>query len=233
MKIKKQKIKLLVIEDNRILREGIISILKPHRDISIITESGKGKNTILLIKELKPDVILLDLSLRSQNSLDLVETVKKEFPESKIIVMDLVPVRADINRFVKAGVSGFVLKDANLNELLTTLRAVAEGVKILPNHFSNSLFSQIIEYAIKSGKTNLINAVKMTKREKEILALVGDGLTNIKISQKLKISEYSVKSHVHNILEKLALRTRIEPSIFVKGIKAMKKTSDIISIIKN
>jgi DNA-binding NarL/FixJ family response regulator len=224
------KIRLLVIEDNRILREGIMSILKPHRDISIIGESGKSENTILKIHKHKPNVILLDLGLRSQNSLGLVERVKKEFPDSKVIVMDLVPVQADIIQFVKAGASGFLLKNTTLDEFLTTIRAVAEGVKVLPPHLNDSLFTQIIEFAIKSGKTKLINAVKMTKREIEILALISDGFTNKKMAQKLHISDYSVKSHIHNILEKLALRTRIEQTNKIAGVGTLKAFSESISM---
>ncbi|HEY5123781.1 MAG TPA: response regulator transcription factor [Ignavibacteria bacterium] len=230
MKKYKTKIRLLVIEDNRILREGIMSILKSHRDISIIGESGKSKNTILKIHKHKPNVILLDLGLRSQNSLGLVERVKKEFPDSKVIVMDLVPVQADIIQFVKAGASGFLLKNTTLDEFLATIRAVAEGVKVLPPHLNDSLFTQIIEFAVKSGKTKLINAVKMTKREIEILALISDGFTNKKMAQKLHISDYSVKSHIHNILEKLALRTRIEQSNKITGIGTMKAFSESISM---
>ena len=228
---KVKKIRLLLIEDNRILREGITAILKSHKDISIVTESGKSKNTIRKIHELKPNVILLDLGLRSQNSLALVEMFKKEFPDSKVIIMDLVPVQADIIQFVKAGTSGFILRDATLDELLTTIRAVAEGVKVLPSHLNDSLFTKIIEYAIKSGKIKLLIAVKMTKREKEILNLVSDGFTNRKIAQRLHISENSVKSNIHNILQKLALRTRIEPTNYVPGVGTFKAFSEGISMI--
>lgn len=231
MKSKTAEIRLLLIEDNKILREGIISILKPHRDIKIISESCISENTILNIHKLKPNVILLDLGLRSHNSLVVVETVKKEFPDSKVIVMDLVPVHADILQFVKAGASGFILKDASLDEFLTTIRAVAEGVKVLPSRMNDSVFTQIIEYAIKSGKTKLIDAIKLTKREKEILDLICTGMTNKLIARKLHISEYSVKSHIHNILEKLALRTRIETSDFLPGMRTLKVFSENISII--
>ena len=231
MKDKKEKIRLLVIEDNRVLREGIISMLKPHRDIRIIAESGKSENTILKIHELKPDVILLDLGLRSQNSLVLVEMVKKEFPDSKVIVMDLVPVQADILQFVKAGASGFILKNATLEEFLTTIRAVAEGEKVLPPYIKDSVFTQIIEYAIKSGKMKLMNSVKMTKREKEIINLISDGFTNNTIAQELRISEHSVKSHTHNILEKLALRSRLEPSKDLVGSEIFKTFSESITMI--
>lgn len=231
MKNSTPKIRILVIEDNRILRDGIISILKPHKDIKVIAETGKSENTILKIHKLKPNVILLDLGLRSQNSLNLVGKVKREFPDSKVIVMDLVPVQADIQKFVKAGASGFILKNVTPGEFLNTIRAVAEGVKVLPPQLKESLFSRIIEYSVKKGKKKLINAVKMTKQEKEILLLVSDGLTNNKIARKLHISEYSVKSHIHNILEKLALRTRLEPLKGVQDFGIFKAFSDNISII--
>src|SRR3989339_455863 len=143
------KIRLLLIEDNRLLRDGIMSILKPHKDIIVIAASGDGANTLLKIQQLKPNIVLLDLGLRSQNSLRVVEIVKKEFPNAKIIVMDLAPVQADILQYVKAGANGFILKDASLNDFLVTIRAVAEGSTVLPPLPVNSLFSQIVEHAIK------------------------------------------------------------------------------------
>ena len=111
-----KKIRLLLIEDNRLLRNGILAILKPQKDIVIIAASVDGKDTLLKIKQLKPNVVLLDLGLRSQNSLHVVEIVKKDFPDAKIIVMDLAPVQADILQYVKAGANGFILKDASLND---------------------------------------------------------------------------------------------------------------------
>lgn len=233
MKNNKSKIRLLVIEDNRILRDGMIKMFKPYKDIEILISTGNKENTILKIHKLKPDVILLDLGLRSQNSLRMVEIVKKEFSEAKVIVMDLVPVQGDILQFVKAGANGFILKDASLDEFLNTIRSVASGEKILPNHLPHSLFSQIIEFAIKKGGTNLIDSVRMTKREKEVIDLISDGLTNKEISVKLNISTFTVKSHVHNILEKLALHSRLEVENISQTGRTLKSISDSISIIKS
>ncbi|MBK9406155.1 MAG: response regulator transcription factor [Ignavibacteria bacterium] len=233
MKNNKAKIKLLVIEDNRILRDGMIKMFKPYKDIEILISTGNKENTILKIHKLKPDVILLDLGLRSQNSLRMVEIVKKEFSEAKVIVMDLVPVQGDILQFVKAGANGFILKDASLEEFLDTIRSVASGEKILPNHLTHSLFSQIIEFAIKKGGTNLIDSVRMTKREKEVIDLISDGLTNKEISVILNISTFTVKSHVHNILEKLALHSRLEVANISRTGLTLKSITDSISIIKN
>lgn len=233
MKNKEKKIKLLLVEDNRILRDGMMTMFKPYKDIKILASSGNNENTILKIHRLKPDVILLDLGLRSQNSLRMVEVVKKEFPEARVIVMDLVPVQGDILQFVKAGASGFILKDASMDEFLNTIRSVASGEKILPNHLTHSLFSQIIEFAIKKGRTKLKDAVRMTKREKQVIELISDALTNNEISARLNISAFTVKSHVHNILEKLALHSRLEIANYSRTDVTIKSVTDSISIIKN
>ncbi len=185
-------------------------MLKSHRDIKVVAATGDGKNTILKIHELKPNVILLDLGLRSQNSLQVVEIVKKEFPQAKVIVMDLAPVQDDVLQFVKAGASGFILKDATIDDFLATIRSVAEGEKVLPAILNESLFSQIIDHAVDGGRTNLNKAIRMTRREQQVIGLISEGLTNKEIGQRINTATYTVKSHVHNIMEKLALHTRLE-----------------------
>ena len=225
------KIRLLLIEDNRLLRDGIFSILKPLKDIRIIAASGDGKKTMDIIKKLKPNVVLLDLGLRSQNSLHVVEIVKKDFPAAKIIIMDLAPVQADILQYVKAGANGFILKDASLNDFLITIRSVAEGSTVLPPLLVDSLFSQIVDHAVREGKTKLKEAVKMTKREREVVGLLGEGMSNKGIGQKMHISTYTVKSHIHNIMEKLALHTRLEIANFSYTDKALKAVAKSISMV--
>lgn len=228
-----KKIRLLLIEDNRLLRDGIHSILKAHKDIVIIAASGDGKHTLVKIKELKPNVILLDLGLRSQNSLHVVEIVKKDFPDAKIIVMDLAPVQADILQFVKAGANGFILKDASLTDFLITIRTVAEGSTVLPPPLVDSLFSQIVDHAVREGKTKLKKAVRMTAREREVIVLLGGGLTNKEIAQKIHVSTYTVKSHIHNIMEKLALHTRLEIANYSYTGETLKTIAKSISTINN
>ena len=227
------KIRLLLIEDNRLLRDGIMSILKPHKDIIVIAASGDGANTLLKIQQLKPNIVLLDLGLRSQNSLRVVEIVKKDFPKAKIIVMDLAPVQADILQYVKAGANGFILKDASLNDFLVTIRAVAEGSTVLPPLLVNSLFSQIVEHAIKEGDITLKEAVQMTKREREVIALLSEGMSNREIGQNIKISTYTVKSHIHNIMEKLALHTRLELANYSFNADSLNSISESISMMPN
>ncbi|MFA6979534.1 MAG: response regulator transcription factor [Ignavibacteriaceae bacterium] len=227
------KIRLLLIEDNRLLRDGIMSILKPHKDILVLAASGDGTSTLLKIQQLKPNVVLLDLGLRTQNSLHVVEIVKKDFPKAKIVVMDLAPVQADILQYVKAGANGFILKDASLNDFLVTIRSVADGSTVLPPLLVNSLFSQIVEHAIKEGDITLKEAVQMTKREREVISLLSEGMSNREIGHNIKISTYTVKSHIHNIMEKLALHTRLELANYSFNAESLNSISASISMMPN
>ena len=206
-----KKIAILVIEDNRLLRDGIASILKKQADMHVVATFGNGENVLLMMEKFKPDLVLLDLGLRNQNSMQVVLLLKKHFPDTKIIVMDLIPLQTDVFEFVQAGVSGFILKDASIAEFLKTIREVYQGKQILPPHLTGSLFSQIVEHAVNGSKTStIIESVRMTKREKQVIELIADGSTNKEIAQVLHLSTYTVKSHVHNILEKLALNTRVQ-----------------------
>ena len=142
--------------------------------------------------------------------------------------MDLIPSHSDVVAFVKAGVSGFVPKDATIDDFLHTIRAVVKGVRILPPTMADSLFSQIIESAIQEGTVDrVIAAVKLTEREQDVVNLLAKGRSNIEISHKLKIAVFTVKSHIRNILDKLALHTRLELASFVRTKGSSKNVSTL------
>ena len=227
-----KKIAILVIEDNRLLRDGITAILKKQPDTRVVATVGNGENILVMMGRVKPNIILLDLGLRSQNSLQIVKLSKANFPEIKIIVMDLIPLQADILEFVEAGVSGFILKDANITDFLKTIRSVYQGHQVLPPHLAGSLFSQIVGHAIHGSKlSDIEESVLMTKREKQIIELIADGDTNKEIAQKLHLSTYTVKSHIHNILEKLALHTRVQIAKHAHQADNYKSAMDNTSLI--
>lgn len=228
-----KKIQILLIEDNRLLRDGITLMLKKESDMHVVADVGNGENIIMMMGKLKPDILLLDLGLRNQNSLQVVKLTKLNYPETKIIVMDLIPLQADVFEFVQAGVSGFILKDANVSDFFKTIRSVYEGAQVLPPHLTGSLFSQIVEHAINGTKHSIIDeSVTMTKRERQVIELISDGATNKEIAQKLHISTYTVKSHVHNILEKLALNTRVQIAKHAHLSENYKTAMDSTSLIE-
>ncbi len=226
------KIRLLIIEDNRLLREGISSILKKQPDMTVESTHGNGEKLPPKIRSRKPHIVLLDLSLRSQNSLEIVKLMRRDFPDVRVIVMDLVPAQSDVVNFVETGVSGFILKNASTVDFLKTIRSVAQGKKVLPSILTDSLFSQIIEHALtKVKESELIEGVRMTKRERQIIELIAKGMTNKEIAENIHISAYTVKSHVHNILEKLALHSRIQIATQSAKIDSISDIAGTISLL--
>jgi DNA-binding NarL/FixJ family response regulator len=205
-----KRIKILLIEDNRILRDGIKALISAQPDLNVVGDSGGGHDTLLLVRTTKPQVVLMDLGLRNENGLRIVATLTKESPQTRVIGMGLIPSQLDIVEFVQAGAAGFILKDATIKEVLGTIRAVARGMKILPPLLTGSLFTHVVDRAIREGKAKLPDSVRMTKREREIIVLIAEGMSNKEIAQRLNLSTYTVKSHIHNILEKMALHSRLQ-----------------------
>ena len=219
------KIQILLIEDNRLLREGIATMLEKQQDFEVIARSDDGDALHeLKTKNLIPDVVLLDLGLQKQHSLHLMDLIKKEVPEVKVIAMDILPEETDIVEFVKAGGSGLILKTASIDDFINTIRKVVQGEKVLPPILTSTLFSQIIDDVITSTEIDAQESIRLTSREREIIDLITEGLSNKEIAQRLHIATYTVKSHVHNILEKLTLSTRLQVAMFART-KGHKKTS--------
>ena len=212
-----KKIHILLIEDNRLLREGITTMLEREQDFEVIARSDDGDSVSeLKDRKVTPDVVLLDLGLQKQNSLRLMELIKREIPDTKVIAMDILPEETDIVEFVKAGGAGLILKSASIDDFISTIRKVARGENVLPPILTNSLFSQIIDDSISSNKMNARESIRLTPREREIVDLISEGLSNKEIAQQLHIATYTVKSHVHNTLEKLALSTRLQVAAFAR-----------------
>lgn len=201
-------ISVALIEDNRLVREGIVALLNRLPDVRVV--AAKCNADTSLLKEVNAQVVLLDLGLRNGDSLRVAQNVKQEFPEAKIVVMDLLPVHEDIVAFVRAGVSGFMMKDATVEDLVHTIRSVAGGGHVLPTQMTGTLFSEIARNAVARGGPAVLDAVRMTPREGEVMGLIAEGLSNKEIAARLHIATHTVKSHVRNIMEKLALHTRLQ-----------------------
>jgi len=201
-------ITVAIVDDNRLVREALTAMLDRLPDLRVV---GTGLADAAFIEQAKPDVLLLDVGLVDHDSLGVAAALTKQAPGMKIIVMDLIPMHEDIVQFVNAGVSGFVLKDATFDEFVATIRSVAAGGKVLPPRMAESLFSQIASAAVAAqGRPRVLDDVRMTKREREVIELIGEGLSNKEIAQRLNIAAHTVKSHVRNVMEKLTLHTRLQ-----------------------
>jgi len=200
-------ITVAIIDDNRLVREALGAMLAERADVRVVT-SATADGTFLT--ETNPDVWLLDVGLRDQESLRVAQALLRAHPHAKIVVMDIIPVHEDIMEFVNAGVSGFVLKDSTFDDFVDTIRSVTAGQKVLPPRMTHSLFSQIAKAAGRRETAETLDDVRMTPREREVIALIGEGLSNKEIAERLAIATHTVKSHVRNVMEKLALHTRLQ-----------------------
>jgi two-component system NarL family response regulator len=202
-----------IVDDNRLVRDALGAMLGKIPQLDVVTT---GIADPAFMDRTKPDVLLLDVGLADEDSLNVAAALNKRYPATKIIVMDLIPMNEDIVQFVNAGVSGFVLKDATFDEFVATIQAVASGSKVLPPRMTESLFSQITAAAEIGGNTRILDDVRMTRREREVIGLIGEGLSNKEIAQRLNIASHTVKSHVRNVMEKLALHTRLQIAAYVR-----------------
>jgi len=207
-------IALVLIDDNRLLREGMAALIRTQPGFRVLAASADTEEALQNVRQAKPDVVLLDFGLEDHDSLVLTATVRSEVPEARVIIMGLLPAQEDIANYVRAGASGFIMKEATAEAFFATIRAVAGGAEVLPQELTNSLFSQIVRNTASVNKARVIEAVRLTNRERETIDLLSEGLSNKEIATRLNIAVHTVKSHVHNVLEKLALRSRLEVAAF-------------------
>ena len=184
-------------------------MLDAQEDITLIASSETAEAAARSAKR-KPNVVLVDIGHRHPNSMRIIRLLKRVLPGTRIVVMDLESVQGDLFEYVGEGVSGFVLKDATFDEFLSTIRRVAAGGKVLPPPLTGTLFSQIVGQVARKWKHTASPSIRMTGREQEIIDLIAEGMSNKQIAKRLSIAPDTVKGHVHNILEKLALHTRLE-----------------------
>ena len=204
----------MLIDDNRLLREGLTLMIHSQPGFRVLAASADVNEALQKVRDARPDIVLVDFGLEDHDSRSLTATVHAEVPSARVIVMGLLPMQEDVADYVRAGASGFIMKDASFDDFFATIRRVAAGEEVLPQALTNSLFAQITRNAAVVPRAKVLESVRLTSREREVIDLLGEGLSNKEISTRLNIAVHTVKSHVHNVLEKLALRSRLEVAAF-------------------
>jgi len=189
------KIRVLVVDDHPMVRDGIKANLKPQRDMTVIAEANDGVEAITLIKKHLPVVVLLDLRMPRMDGLDVIGELNASRLQSKVIIMTTFESEEDVHRALKAGARGYLLKDSSQEEILDAIRRVSVGETYLP--------ARIVQKVAESFRRP-----EISPRELEVLHWVAAGKSNKEIGVQLFISEGTVKSHVKSLLEKLAVPGR-------------------------
>jgi DNA-binding NarL/FixJ family response regulator len=214
-----RSVPLFLIEDNRLLRDGLTALLGAQ-GLRVVATARSGQEALREVGRVRPQIILLDSALGDRDIPQFVREIRQTFPDVRVIVMGLLPAHEDFVELVAAGVAGFILKDATIEVFVSTIRSVADGGSVLPSLLTGTLFSHVAAQVLSRGKRGAKAAVRMTARERQVVESIAEGLSNKEIADRLHVATHTVKSHVHNILEKLALHTRLEVAAYAHDQRA-------------
>ena len=200
-----RKYRVVVVEDHAIIREGLRSLLTSSKEFDIVGEAEDGREAIQLIEKLEPDLILTDLSMPRMDGVDVINTVKKRFPNMKVIALTVHESEEYVLSALKAGADGYVLKEANYAELMMAIKNVLKG----KHYLSPDISGKLIEGYLDGRKSVEAQTVwgTLTKREREVLKLIAEGYTSKEIADTLYISVHTIEKHRSNLMTKLDLHS--------------------------
>jgi two-component system nitrate/nitrite response regulator NarL len=200
-----------IVDDNRVRSSMIAAMIDKQPGMRGVAAASDDAQDVV---RACPQVLLLDAARRDEDPLDIVAAMRDAVPHAKIVMIDFVAPPSGITEFVKAGVAAFLLKDADFDELITTIRAVAEGETVLPTPLTASFFSEIANRSRNTRTTphrgTTREQARMTAREQDIVELIGAGLNTREIAARLNIATHTVRTHVGSVLKKLELHTRLQ-----------------------
>lgn len=202
-------VKIMIVDDHTILREGLKVVLSRESDFKVIAEAADGKDAVKKAIKLHPEVIVMDIRM-PYSGLKATMDIMQALPETKILMLTVSDTEADLVESVKAGARGYLLKGMGADELTSAVRTVAAGGAI----FTPSIAAKFLDEFKADLNKEENNASSLTAREMDVLALVANGASNKEIAIKLKVSEPTVKAHLRNILSKLHMKNRSQAAVY-------------------
>jgi DNA-binding NarL/FixJ family response regulator len=190
-------IRVLTVDDHPLIRAGLAAFLKTESDIEVVAEAGNGEEAIERYRELRPDIVLMDLSMPLMDGLAATRAILEEFPDARVIVLTTYGGDEDIHRALEAGARGYLVKDMLVDEVMDVVRAVHQGRRGIPH----AVAAKLAEHTPR---------IPLTPRETEVLSLVAKGLSNGEVAGRIGRTEGTVKVHLKNILQKLEVDDRTE-----------------------
>jgi DNA-binding NarL/FixJ family response regulator len=218
-------IRVLVVDDHALFRRGLEMVLAQESDIEVVGEAGDAEAAVERASELLPDVVLLDVRMPKGSGIEACVKIKEVAPSARIIMLTISDEEADLYEAIKAGATGYLLKEISIDEVASAVRAVYDGQSLISPAMASKLLTEFALMAKRSNeRSQQVPTPRLTERELEVLKLVARGLNNRDIARELFISENTVKNHIRNILEKLQLHSRMEAVVYAVREKLLEIT---------
>jgi DNA-binding NarL/FixJ family response regulator len=218
-------IRVLIVDDHALFRRGLEMVLQGEPDIEVVGEGSDGHEAVEMARDLLPDVLLMDIRMPRRSGIEACSAIKESVPSAKIVMLTISDEEEDLFEAIKAGASGYLLKEISIDEVPQAVRAVHGGQSLISPSMASKLITEFAALAKSSSeRQQQVPAPKLTEREMEVLRLVARGLGNREIARELYISENTVKNHVRNILEKLQLHSRMEAVVYAVREKLLEIT---------
>jgi DNA-binding NarL/FixJ family response regulator len=204
------KIKVLVIDDHSIVREGLCEILSREEDIIVVASGGDGKEAVELCRIHNPHVVMLDIDMPVMDGVAAATIIREEFPDIQIIMLSMYDDEKNIFDSIKAGATGYILKNVERKELIRSIKLASAGESLIDPSIARRLIEEFVKISKHSGEEEGEEKLILSKRELEVLKLVAEGNSNLEISKKLFISDKTVKAHMRSIFKKLEVNDRAQ-----------------------
>ena len=205
-----EPIKILVVDDHAIVRDGIVSMIQSQQDLQIIGEADSGETAIELLEKLSPDVILMDIMMTGINGIETTARIREHYQKPKIIILSMEVTQGLISDAIQAGAQAYIPKDSKKDELIEAIRNVNQGQQYFSPKISEVVFKGFYDQTVSGKGGDEEERIKITKREIEVLKLIASGMSNREIADSLFISIRTVDAHRNHIMQKLKLKTTAE-----------------------
>lgn len=200
--------RVLLVEDHIVVRQGIKALLSDEPDLEVVGEADNGREALQAVMELQPDLVLMDISMPGLNGIEATRQIRQRHPEVKVIVLSMHANEEYVFQVLRAGASGYVLKQSDSSEVLTAIRAALAGGSFLSPPISRAVVDDYVRRAEARGEGRDLDL--LTSREREVLQLLAEGMSNRKIAEQLNISVKTVETHRSNMMNKLDVDSKTE-----------------------
>ena len=207
-------IRVLIVDDHALFRRGLQMVLEGEPDIDVVGEASDGSEAVKKAEDATPDVVLMDVRMPKRSGIEATRVIKDTLPSTRILMLTISDEEADLYEAIKAGASGYLLKEISIDEVANAVRQVNQGQSLISPSMASKLLNEFATMVKRRDERSQMPGPRLTERELQVLRLVAKGLNNKDIGDDLFISENTVKNHVRNILEKLHLHSRMEAVVY-------------------